>query len=233
MAMALVGNEPGPQCDCVNTYTGIALAKAVETTEGEAETEALREAKIAAQAGFDIARDRACPGTCPQDSAGGDSEPTVEIVGKHEDASDPVNRKFVAYAVAKWKRRLECRGTATRVQWSRATEFKVERHSVADAGAPDCGKTRIYSGCVIACASNSTVDEAQIDARKAARDEAVRLIALDRAHTCPNNCGPGQGEGGSNPTAVDVINEHVYQATRTKYIAHAYVYWQVAITCPP
>lgn len=200
----------------------------------EAKRQARARAKEVAANFLTTARNKNCPGNCAQDQElDGDQEPEVFDIFAHEDAD---NNRWVAYAGAKWGSVRRCLGQPGGQAWNLDAATQELRYS---GGEPSCGKTRVYSGCVICHASGSSIAKAVSKAKEGAFTRARELLTQDRARSCPNTC-PGGSATGPEPDALTAESVRwgqqttlrIFQATPTRYVAYAFVFWQVSIECP-
>lgn len=181
---------------------------------------------------LDRTRTLSCQGgpNCQQDGAWKeDAAPTTEVVFVQEDAD---KNRWVAYVTAKWQARIDCEGNSPDINWALPAAAQELRYN---EGAPDCGKTRVYSGCVIAYAGGDTEIKAIRAAAEQASGRAEILFDEDFARDCPDQnpkrCRQEQTKT-SSQKLERLFERRIRQADGDKFIAYARAWWTVTIECP-
>ena len=228
----LLQNQPSPQCDHLNVYTGAVLARAEAGSETEARQTAETEAKNKAKAMLDdIKNDYRCPTGCNQGAWGGTIQPVATTAYCHPDTA---NNRWVAYATSDWKATLPCEGTATNAALNLAAQAKELRYSSSGNAEPPCNKTSVYSGCVIAHAIGTDATTAKTNATTKALELALRLLDEDKRRKCRAACRPGvpSASDPQNLTVEEILKADIRHATGTPPISYVRVAWNATIWCP-
>jgi hypothetical protein len=226
------GEPATPKCKTRNNYCGVTVAQAVEAAGPLAVTKALDAAKGAAQEALNRAANRRCPNACTTNAVyEGDNEPAVKQFGPFEDA---VDGKFVAYAVAYWKRAARCFGDQEeQIPLALGSSAEVFHYVPGD---PVCRKRRLYTGCVISKVIDPLLSDATTKAQAKALDEGRPLLRDDRRKECPKACQPSTGVGPhpDNLAAESFFDAPVplFQMKTEPYAAFAVTQWAVTIECP-
>jgi hypothetical protein len=216
---------PDPVCVSVNKFSGVVLAKGTGRTAAAA-TKAARElAKTKRDEAIAAARGKKCPPGC-QDGSSSKIKKANREIGKHQDGNT-----FVSYCAGDWEVTRICKGKKKAKPPALPTTADpiLISHTADD---PACGKTRVFSGCVVAMGQGRNPAAARANANRAAKDKAIAAsFAISSTKRCPDGCKGKATSTAAVAMPVKIRNVKVWQAKGRPTVSYAYVFWTVEIKC--
>lgn len=225
-------DNPPVQCGHLNMFTGSVLGFEIRDTEADAKLKAEEIAKAKAQDSLDLDIAKTCPNGCTDEGAGGNSDAQAKEALQFF-VEDVDEGKFVGFAESHWNCTRECAGTSTEKALTLPNPAN-RALTYNEQAQPECGKTRVYAGGVIACAQDAKQNDARKFAREGAVAKANELVRLCQGRKCPGACKPETvvGREVTLNDAKTILTKRIPQATGQPYVSHAVVYWTVSVACP-